>query len=748
MAERTDRSALRSAVARFWFVVRRPEGTVLRRSLRIAIAVPIVLAVALAVGARDEAGFAVFATVSALGLADFGGPRQRRLVAFVGLAIVGAVYVALGTLCSQTLVAAIVGVVVVTFVTRMAGVLGGHPAAGNVAALLAFVLAVMDPGDLRSIPGREAGWIAGGLFAAAVALLLWPRDEKRLLAELAAKASRAMATVIRRRMSSTLPDGAGADELQAVRELRGQLLDTPYRPAGPGRRDRLILQTIELLERAFGFASTVTAATPEVDEERSLADRTTAALDATAALLEGGPRTAVAGVDTEGLEAARSAYRQALERWTRHHLDGAGATPEADAVLDQVDRALPLGALAVIADELGVMADDALVEPPLPPGRLVRVRLGQGRAWLRRCSRIIASHLRWSSAWFRSAARGALALGASVAVARWLGVHHAFWIVLGTLSVLRSNAASTGSTALQAVGGTALGFAVASAFVIPTHDSAVALWIVLPIVAFLSMWLPGRYGLVGGQAGFALLVVVLFNILAPAGWETGLDRLENVGIGAAVSMAAALLFWPRGAHAVLRGAVSAWYRSASVYATGTIDVVRGEGPIEPLDSLRAHAEDCGRRAEVALEEYLNERGTKTEPWTPWGPVMRVPAAVVFATAAVARSTAERSPVGGACPAALDELEAGARAVASSLEATAEALERPIADGHLDLVPPPPPRVGLRHCLVSSADDPARFHDAFTLTWVSEWLGYLAAGITRYEAELEAAEAPTARTSRR
>jgi hypothetical protein len=50
--------------------------------------------------------------------------------------------------------------------------------------------------------------------------------------------------------------------------------------------------------------------------------------------------------------------------------------------------------------------------------------------------------------------------------------------------------------------------------------------------------------------------------------------------------------------------------------------------------------------------------------------------------------------------------------------------------------------------VSSADDPARFHDAFTLTWVSEWLGYLAAGITRYEAELEAAEAPTARTSRR
>jgi hypothetical protein len=83
-------------------------------------------------------------------------------------------------------------------------------------------------------------------------------------------------------------------------------------------------------------------------------------------------------------------------------------------------------------------------------------------------------------------------------------------------------------------------------------------------------------------------------------------------------------------------------------------------------------------------------------------------------------------------------------VASSLDAAAEALERPMADGHLDLVLPPPPRVGLRHCLVSSADDPARFHNAFTLTWVSEWLDYLAVAITRFEAALEAVEAPAAR----
>ena len=37
------------------------------------------------------------------------------------------------------------------------------------------------------------------------------------------------------------------------------------------------------------------------------------------------------------------------------------------------------------------------------------------------------------------------------------GVQHGFWVVLGTLSVLRTNAASTESTALRALGGTLLG---------------------------------------------------------------------------------------------------------------------------------------------------------------------------------------------------------------------------------------------------------------------------------------------------
>ena len=59
------------------------------------------------------------------------------------------------------------------------------------------------------------------------------------------------------------------------------------------------------------------------------------------------------------------------------------------------------------------------------------------------------------SVWFLNSLRGALALAAAVAVADLTSVQHGFWVVLGTLSVLRTNASATGSTALRALPGTA-----------------------------------------------------------------------------------------------------------------------------------------------------------------------------------------------------------------------------------------------------------------------------------------------------
>ena len=89
---------------------------------------------------------------------------------------------------------------------------------------------------------------------------------------------------------------------------------------------------------------------------------------------------------------------------------------------------------------------DAGDRPPPGDGRRIRLPVFVHR---------LLSHLSFRSVWFRNALRGAVGLAIAVAVVEVTDVQHGFWVVLGTMSVLRSNALGTGATALRAVGGTA-----------------------------------------------------------------------------------------------------------------------------------------------------------------------------------------------------------------------------------------------------------------------------------------------------
>src|SRR6185369_5051552 len=64
-----------------------------------------------------------------------------------------------------------------------------------------------------------------------------------------------------------------------------------------------------------------------------------------------------------------------------------------------------------------------------------------------------AAHLRPHSVWLHNSIRAAAGLALAVLVARVTGVQNAFWVVLGTLSVLRSNALNTGQTVARALVG-------------------------------------------------------------------------------------------------------------------------------------------------------------------------------------------------------------------------------------------------------------------------------------------------------
>jgi uncharacterized membrane protein YccC len=211
--------------------------------------------------------------------------------------------------------------------------------------------------------------------------------------------------------------------------------------------------------------------------------------------------------------------------------------------------------------------------------------------------------------WFVNSVRAALAIAAAVAVADLTSVQHGFWVVLGTLSVLRTNAGSTGSTALRALLGTVAGFAIGGVLIIAIGTDSTALWVALPIAVFVAAYAPGTAPFAVGQAAFTVTVAILFNLLAPVGWKVGVLRIEDVALGCTVSVVVGLLFWPRGVASVVGDDLADAYRAGATYLTEAVEWVSGL-PARAPDAARSAAVTAGFRVDDALRGLLAEQGTK------------------------------------------------------------------------------------------------------------------------------------------
>jgi uncharacterized membrane protein YccC len=104
--------------------------------------------------------------------------------------------------------------------------------------------------------------------------------------------------------------------------------------------------------------------------------------------------------------------------------------------------------------------------------------------------------------------------------------------------------------------GTTIGFVIGGLLVLVLGTNPVLLWVLLP-VAILVAGIAPAVSFTAGQAGFTVTLLILFNIISPAGWEVGLVRIEDIAIGCAVSLVVGALFWPRGAAGALQGALAA-----------------------------------------------------------------------------------------------------------------------------------------------------------------------------------------------
>jgi uncharacterized membrane protein YccC len=643
-----------------WLGQRDRGYAALRRATRTAIIMPAMFALGeKVIGNPQLATFAAFGSFAMLLLVDFGGPMAERLQAEAALAVTGGVFVCLATLASQTVWLAAVAMAVVGFGVIFAGVISSVLAGATTALLLAFILPVSLAAPPSAVPDRLAGWgMAAGAALVATALL-WPAPARDRLRGAAAAACRALATRLRAGIAYLLSgmdeqfadrDHAAAQADQAVEALRSAFLATPYRPTGLSTPART---TVRLVDELNWLNSIVIQPGLHRDGVNRAALRVKEAaavvLDRAADLLDsrGGSSDELDAALTE-LAAAHAKMQEGLtadlpvrslrpagdpaaggppaEPGPSASAPGAGGGPVGEFItsLDPDFRAEELSyAVSLIARnvELTAAAERRSWrerwlgrQPEGVPGTLSAAR------------ERITSYLEPHSVWLHNSLRGAAGLGLAVLVARLTGVQHSFWVVLGALSVLRSNALNTGQDAVRAMLGTVAGFIIGAALLVGIGTNTTLLWFLLPLAVFLAGAAPTVISFAGGQAAFTLVLVILFNIIQPTGWRVGLVRIEDIAIGVGVSLLVGVLFWPRGASPALRQALAEAYADGAGYLASTVrfGMSRGDSstPAPPAlagDAARAAA--ASRRLDDAFRTYLAERGAKRLPLADVAPLV-------------------------------------------------------------------------------------------------------------------------------
>ncbi len=577
------------------------------RAVRAAIVVPGLFAFADQVlDNLQVATFAAFGGFATLVLVSFGGTRREKLTAHLALALAGSALIAIGTAVSSTTVLAALVTVPVAFAVFFAGVCGPNAAAGVNGALLAYVLPAASAGTTGMIPERLAGWWLASLAGtAAVILLSVPAGGDRLRPA-AADVAESLAAVIVGALRGIAVDDVLGRAAEAKHALLAAFTATPYRPTGASAPDEALANAIDLLEWCTGLVADMVGERPDLshagDTERELLAAASETLRRVSALL----RHRRAELDLGPLVEAR---RRGDARVRELPPGSPGYTAEV-RVLFHADMI----ALATLA----IGADTRVAARLQTPGWLERGReqafmaageaAGAARRRVAAIGRVALRHASVRSVWMINSLRGATAIAAAVAVADLTSVQHGFWVVLGTLSVLRTNAVATGATALRALVGTAIGFVVGGALLVAIGASSAGLWIVLPIAVFVAAYAPGTAPFAVGQAAFTVTVAVLFNLLVPAGWKVGVVRIEDVALGCAVSVAVGLLFWPRGLASVVGDDLADAYRTGARYLEQAVDWV-ADVRDDAVDGGAATA-TAATRLDEALRGFLAEQGTK------------------------------------------------------------------------------------------------------------------------------------------
>ncbi|MFZ4518486.1 MAG: FUSC family protein, partial [Microthrixaceae bacterium] len=582
------------ATVRGWFAgsPEDPQGAVLRRAVRVTVvAVPLFVVLGPVLGIDGAAAPAVLATFTLGSFADFAGPPRRRLVRYL---VTGAVAAALMPVAEVTARVSPVLVVAATFVVALlaffCGVLGGAFYAARFPVLVAFLLTACSAPLGDDLAPLVFGWAVGTVCIAVAAVTLWPAPVRFPVRRLSGAAAR----LAGRRLQELC---AGADTRATDRRL-GEVLDrlrstsreAHLHPGGLARDQRLVAEIAHQVERVVAAIELVDPAAvrspaPEshIGEAR-LADavvdvttRVDEVLSATPAVAAAADPLPVAALDramADQLDAASDLLGSA----TGHDPGGTGTARSTVAELAAVTPVRAVGSATVVLAEL---VEAWRTGHAVPRATTLGIRRGDDPVTTLR------THLALRSLWLRNAIRAGVALSVAMAAVQvGLGAGHGFWIVLGTYSVLRADAATIRRSARASLVGGAVGFVVAVVVVVATEAVTPLGWVLFPVALFIACW-SGRFRPEVASASFTVYVVLLFTLVQPEGPTIAGTRLVNVAIGAGIAIVVGTLLWPRvgtvpeGSLADLVERAAGFLRARSAAVTGTGPAVDGASPVPP-----------------------------------------------------------------------------------------------------------------------------------------------------------------------
>ena len=524
---------------------------------------------------------------------DLGGPIRPRMAALLSFSILGGVmWGVFGLLSAAGLLIVLPLASLVFFCNAFARVWG--QSAQTVGNLLSVVLifALDRPLAWHEAPVVTAMFIAGGLWAIVLTLLLWRLHQYRPARESVAEVWRQLAALTgdlrrlagRENLATADWDDHARAHRRAVRiAIEGAriLVMDLVRTRGPiSLRGSQALLRLEAGDQLFGALIALTELIDEAPPPRRTAIHRLLRILQPLLL-----NLAALIADDKAPDKARMG--QVIARLEACAAGDAALEPLVEAIADRLRVAVRLSTPEGYAAGSGVADEDS-------------------GSWRARLVTPVLGNLDWNSAMLRHALRTAAIAAPALAVSLMWHGSFARWLPITVVLTIQPFYATTWQRALERVAGTVLGGFIGAglALLASTPLALAALLFPLCIIGFSARQVSyGAY-----VACLTPQLVVLVELLDPgfSSWQIAEMRALFTVIGGAVAVAGCLLLWPSWEPERLRRELTDTAAAYGRYAQAVIALILGEAAAAVAEEQRRLAGVASNNLEVSLTRALQE----------------------------------------------------------------------------------------------------------------------------------------------